>query len=167
MSGGGGKGGSQTTEMSIPGYLEDAAKGNLNRADDISQIGYTPYIGADVAAFTPQQNAAFAGANQAASAFGLPATAGTGMPEPQQFAGGISGYSSAPLYNESLAALQTQAPGQYNAITGMFIDPVTGQMSRGGQPQQQPMAQQQPINNPHWNFLMSSPEIKSIYGGGN
>jgi len=55
----GGKGGSSTTTVEVPEYIEEAAKRNLTRADVISQIGYVPYYGADVAAFTPLQEAAF------------------------------------------------------------------------------------------------------------
>ena len=48
------------------------------------------------------------------------------MPAPQTFVGGIQGYSSLPIYNESVAQLQATRPGQYDAIMGQFIDPFTG-----------------------------------------
>lgn len=130
MSGGGGKGGSQTTKMEIPKWMEEPAKRNLARAEEISQIGYVPYIGPDVAAFTPSQEAAFANNNSAASAFGMGGGA-SAMPAAETFAGGIRGYSSYPLYQESLAALQAANPGQYDAIASQFIDPVTGSPSSG------------------------------------
>ena len=69
----GGKGGSQTTEVKVPQYIEDAAKANLARADEISRIGYTPYYGPDVAAFSPMQQASFQNTADTASAFGLAA----------------------------------------------------------------------------------------------
>ena len=47
-------------------------------------------------------------------------------PAPQTFAGGVRGYSSYPLYQESLAQYEAAMPGQYNAIRNMYIDPVTG-----------------------------------------
>lgn len=122
---GGGKGGSQSTSVQIPAWLEQAARANLGRADQAAQIGYTPYYGPEVAAFTPMQQAAMQGTNQAASAFGMaaPTDAMAGMPQAQTFAGGVQGYSSAPMYEEALAALQQNAPGQYNAIRNMFLDP--------------------------------------------
>jgi len=122
---GGGKGGSQSTSVQVPAWLEQAAQGNLGRADQAAQIGYTPYYGPEVAAFTPMQQAAMQGTNQAASAFGMaaPTDAMAGMPQAQTFAGGVQGYSSAPMYEEALAALQQNAPGQYNAIRNMFLDP--------------------------------------------
>ena len=133
---GGGKGGSQSTSVQIPSWLENAARQNLGRANQVSQLGYTPYFGPDVAAMTPMQIAAMQGTNQAASAFGLPtADPMAGMPQAQDY-GGMSAYSSAPMFEQSVAALRANAPGQANAIAGMFIDPITGQMAS------QPMAQQ-------------------------
>jgi hypothetical protein len=125
----GGKGGTQTTEVKIPEWLEAAARENLARGQAVANIGYTPYYGPDVAAMTPMQLAAIQGTSSAAGAFGLPGggmTGMEGMPTPQTFAGGVQGYSSGGLYDQALAELQTRRPGQYNAITGMFVDPITG-----------------------------------------
>lgn len=123
------KGGSQSTTVSIPKWLQDAARTNMARADTLAQIGYTPYYGPDVAAFSPMQLAAMQGTNSAASAFGMaaPSDPMSGMPQPQTYAGGVQGYSSQPLYAESLAALQAAAPGQYAALLAPFINPVTGE----------------------------------------
>jgi hypothetical protein len=124
---GGGKGGKSTTEVKIPEWLESAARSNIGRAENVAGLGYTPYYGPDVAAMTPMQTAAGQGINTAAGAFGLGTTdLSMGMPAPQTFAGGVQGYSSGGLYDQSLAELQRRAPGQYNAMTGMFINPRTG-----------------------------------------
>lgn len=142
---GGGKGGSQSTSVQVPAWLESAAQQNLGRADQVSQLGYTPYYGPDVAAMTPMQIAAMQGTNQAASAFGLPtADPMAGMPQAQDY-GGMSAYSSAPMFEQSVAALRANAPGQANAMAGMFIDPITGQMA--SQPMAQQPAQMQPAQN--------------------
>jgi hypothetical protein len=123
----GGKGGRSTTEVKIPEWLETAARGNIGRAESVADLGYTPYYGPDVAAMTPMQTAAGQGINTAAGAFGLGTTdLSMGMPAPETFAGGVQGYSSGSLYDEALAELQRRAPGQYDAITGMFINPQTG-----------------------------------------
>ncbi len=132
----GGKGGSQTTKVEVPQYIEDAAKANLARADEISRIGYTPYYGPDVAAFSPMQQASFQNTADTASAFGLAAPTSQqdimgGMPAPTTYAGGVSGYSSAPMYEQSLAELQAQRPAQYQAIMDQFIDPVGSPASSG------------------------------------
>ena len=124
----GGKGGSTSSTVTIPQYIEDAAKANLAKADEISKIGYTPYYGPDVAAFTPMQQAGFQNTAGMADAFGL-AGGGTGMegmPTPTTYAGGIQGYSSAPIFEQSMAELEARRPGQYAAINAPFIDPVTG-----------------------------------------
>ena len=127
MSGGGGKGGSTTQEVKIPAWLEQAAQANIRRAEDVAALGNVPYYGPDVAAMTPMQMAAGQGINTAAGAFGLGTNdLSMGMPAPQTFAGGVQGYSSGNLYDQALRELQARAPGQYNAITGMFINPQTG-----------------------------------------
>jgi hypothetical protein len=126
---GGGKGGKQSTEVEIPKWLEDAAKSNMAFGEQAAGLGFRPYFGADIAAPTPMQQAAFANTGQAANAFGVAGggmTGMEGMPTPQTFEGGVQGYSSAPMYEQSLAALQQNAPGQYDAIREMFINPQTG-----------------------------------------
>ena len=127
------KGGTSTSNTQIPAYLEDAVRENINRARDVSQIGYTPYYGPDVAAFSPMQQQSMRSTGNAASAFGLAPEGfdGTaGIPQAQTFAGGVQGYSSAPLYEQSLDNLFANSPAQYNAMSDMFIDPFTGASSR-------------------------------------
>ena len=140
----GGKGGRETTEVKIPEWLEAAAKENLARGQGVANIGYTPYYGPDVAAMTPLQIASNQGLSSAAGAFGLGGgglSMGTeGMPTPQTFAGGVQGYSSGGLYDQALAELEARRPGQYNAITGMFVDPITGAAPLSFGPSVQPMA---------------------------
>ena len=124
----GGKGGSTSSTVTIPQYIEDAARANLAKAEEISKIGDVRYYGPDVAAFTPMQQAAFQNTAGMADAFGL-AGGGTGMegmPTPTTYAGGIQGYSSAPIFEQSVAELEARRPGQYAAINAPFIDPVTG-----------------------------------------
>ena len=122
----GGKGGSQTTSVTIPPWLEQAAQTNLARADQLASIGYTPYYGPDVAAMTPMQMAAMQGTNQAASAFGLGSVDPmAGMPQAYDF-GGMSAYLSYPIYSQSLDQLQASRPGQFAALQAPFIDPITG-----------------------------------------
>jgi len=128
----GGKGGSTTSSVQIPEYIEKAAQRNLNKAERISQLGYVPYYGPDVAAFTPMQQAAFQNTADTASAFGMAAPTSQqdimgGMPAPTQYAGGIQGYSSAPMYQQSVDELARQRPAQKSYIDSFFIDPYTGE----------------------------------------
>ena len=131
----GGKGGSTSTSVSIPEYIEEAAKQNLAKAEGISQIGYVPYYGPSVAAFTPFQQASFQQTADTASAFGLgPQTPMSqqdimgGMPAPTEYAGGVMGYSSQPLYQQAVDQLAAERPAQAQYIESFFIDPVTGQV---------------------------------------
>lgn len=126
---GGGKGGKSTTEVKIPEWLESAAQESLGRGQAVANLGYTPYYGPDVAAMTPMQAAAGQGISSAAGAFGLPGggmTGMEGMPAPQTFAGGVQGYSSGNLFDQSVNELRRRRPGQYDAMMGMFVNPQTG-----------------------------------------
>ncbi len=126
------KGGSTSSTVEVPQYIEDAARRNLTQADLISKIGFIPEYGPTVAAFTPSQEAAFQGTAQAASAFGLPGGGMSqqdimgGMPEPTTYDGGVRGYSSLPIYEQALEAFGQARPGQKEYIDSFFIDPFTG-----------------------------------------
>ena len=125
MSGGGGKGGSETTKTEVPDWIKQPAIRNLQRAEDVQRIEYMPYRGPEVAAFNATQNAAMNNNIGAAEAFGLLGanhglTAQTGMPTPTDF-NGFSGYSSMPIYDQALAdtkAAQPDAVAQYDALFG-------------------------------------------------
>ena len=126
----GGKGGSTSSSVQIPSWLEDAAKTNLSRSDYASQIGYMPYYGPDVAAQTQNQMLGNQATYDAAAAFGLVPQGGNanaGMPTPTTYANGITGYSSGDLYDQAVAELASRRPGQADAYNSMFIDPYSGQ----------------------------------------
>jgi len=125
------KGGSTSSTVSVPQYIEDAAKRNLNRADDISKIGFLPNYGPDVAAATPMMGAAAQNVANTADYFGVGSNMSQrdimgGMDDPTTYAGGVRGYSAAPNFEQSLETLAEKRPGQYDYINSMFIDPVTG-----------------------------------------
>ena len=125
----GGKGGSQTQAVEIPKWLEDASQRNIGRAEQAQQLGYMPYYGPDVAAFSPAQQTAMQSSYDAAAAFGLAPQGGNvmaGMPQAQDFGGGMMGYSSAPLYEQALAELAAKHPGTVSQYNRMFADPITG-----------------------------------------
>lgn len=127
---GGGKGGSTTSKVEVPQWVEDAAQENIGTARDIARLDYVPYYGPDVAAATPQQMASWQGANQAASAFGMP-TGEISLPEAQNF-GGVQAYSSGGIYDQALAELRRRRPEQFAARQNIF----------GPQQQAQPFASQ-------------------------
>jgi len=128
------KGGSTTSEVKVPEYIEAAAQRNLNRADKVSQLGYVPEYGPTVAAFTPMQQAAFQNTAGAAGAFGMSSPTSQrdimgGMAPPTTYANGVQGYSSAPMYEQMVAELARNRPGQKSYIDSFFIDPTSGNYS--------------------------------------
>ena len=132
---GGGKGGSKTTSAQIPQYIEDASKANLKLADKLSNVGYVPYYGPDVAAMSPMQQASMQGTDQMAGAFGMPTTGGQQyMPEPTTFAGGVQGYSSAPLFEQAQMNLQKYRPAQAQYMDSFFMNPQTGEAGQNAAP---------------------------------
>jgi len=128
----GGKGGSQTSSVEIPQYIEDAARRNLAKADQIAQIGNVVNPGPTSAAFTPMQSSAFQNTADTANAFGMNAPQGQaniqrgGMDEAQQYANGVRGYSSTPIYDQSMEAFGVRDPGQQAFIDSMFLDKQDG-----------------------------------------
>ena len=119
--------GGTTQEMPIlPTWQEKGYQQGLNLAKDVSQIGYVPYYGPDIAAFSPMQEAAFQGTDLMAGAFGMPTTGGQSyLPQSQNF-GGVQGYSSAPIFTQAKADLASNAPAQAQYLASFGIDPVTG-----------------------------------------
>lgn len=138
----GGKGGSETQKTTIPKYIEDAAQQNLQRAAQVGQIGYMPYYGPDVAALTPLQESAMQNNAGAASAFGLGVPAQSSlMNAPTEYANGVRGYSSQPMYQNAVDAFTAANPeqaAQYNALfgnqVGRFGDPAQATSAVGAAP---------------------------------
>jgi len=134
------KGGSTEQKVTLPKFYETALQQTIGMGRDVAQTGYVPYYGPDVAALSPMQNAALEGTNQMASAFGMPtADMGSYMPQAQTFAGGVQGYSAAPIYQESVDALAANRPAQKAYIDSFSINPVTGAPASRG-PSGQPVA---------------------------
>jgi len=131
------KGGTTSTGSSteIPQWVQDAGRKQYQTGTELGQIGYTPYYGADVAAFNPLQTAAFDSTGMAANAFGMgggsPTFATDGIQAPQTFAGGMRGYSGMPMYTEALNTLEQQRPYQKQQLEQQFIDPTTGLTPEG------------------------------------
>lgn len=120
----GGKGGSTTSAQEIPDWMRQPAERNIARAEQAQQIGYQPYYGLDVAAMNPTQMAAGQATIDAAQAFGMAPqglTAYQGMAQPEMV-GGMRGYSSAPMFEQAVAAGGVADPTQqqiYNTLFGV------------------------------------------------
>jgi len=156
----GGKGGSTTSKVEIPAWAEQAAQQNLAKANELAQIGYTPYYGPDIAAQTPLQQSAIGNLGAAAGAYGLgaPTSATAGMPQATTYANGMQGYSSGSLYDQAVAELQARRPAQYNALNAPFINPVTGEAPKS------PYANYQ---TPEQIAAANAPAPAPTYGGDN
>lgn len=123
MSGGGGKGGSQTQSVEIPEWLQQASQENINRAKQVADIDYMPYMGPTVAAMTPLQLAAIQNTSGAAGAFGLGGSGMTGMegmPQPQEFGGGVRGYSDFPIYEQARQLYAEYDPANFAKRNALF-----------------------------------------------
>jgi hypothetical protein len=102
-----------------PKWFEDAAIKSLQVADRINQAGFVPYMGNEVAAFTPMQQRAM----QSASDW-MSASDGTGrvdamagMPQATVDGSGVAGYASAPGMMRNLELLRERMPKQYDLLT--------------------------------------------------
>ena len=123
MSGGGGKGGSQTQSVEIPEWLQQASQENIARAKQVADIDYMPYMGPTVAAMTPLELAAIQNTSGAAGAFGLGGSGMTGMegmPQPQEFGGGVRGYSDFPIYEQARQLYAEYDPANFAKRNALF-----------------------------------------------
>lgn len=138
--------GSKSTQSTqIPEYIEEAGKLALERAKQIQGMGYIPYMGPEVAAINPYEQASAANVASMASAFGMQAPAALdmgGMPTVTQ--GGMTGYSSYPAYMASLERLRATRPEMYEYLSGMTrFDPITGALNPDYDAQIEAMSQPQ------------------------
>ena len=116
----GGKGGSTSSKVEIPKWLEEPSKRAIARGEDMAQLEFQPWQGPDVAAFNATQNAAFDNTNTAAGEFGL-SQGSSGMPQPMDY-NGFAGYSSYPIFGDAKTAWQQANPEQAAAYDALFGD---------------------------------------------
>lgn len=134
--GGGGKGAQESTKIELDPDIKKAALENLDIANEVAAIGYTPYEGPTHAGFTPQQLDSMQNTNRSAGAFGMASQnlnpnmsqaqigeALTGMMGPNASAGGFSGYSASPMFYE---ALNQMPQAQRGATESFTMNPFTG-----------------------------------------
>jgi len=113
------------TKTQLPAWYEDAAKDLIALGKKRSTLGYVPYLGPDVAAITPQQEAGIKGYDAMSSAFGMPAGGAQALsylPQATEFAGGVKGYSSFPGFEQSMKALKAKYPGIYDYLQSFSVN---------------------------------------------
>ena len=130
------KGGSTTTEKIAPKFAETAEQQKIGLGRDLSAMGYNPYFGPDIAAMSPLESAAYEGTNLMSGAFNMPTAVGGYMPQPTTFAGGVQGYSSAPMFVESRDALRQYTPGSFDYLESFMVDPMSGETGSRAAPNQ-------------------------------
>ncbi len=147
---GGKQSSTQVQEQRLPPWVEEAARENLDIANEVFAMGYTPNFTPSVAAMTPMQDNAALAINSAAQAFGLPSvdfgrqnrrrlmndqplltreeqlSMLLGMPPPITTAGGFRGYSTEPVYNASLEYNAGRFPAQEAMRRSFTMEPATG-----------------------------------------
>jgi len=121
----GGKGGSQKSKVEIPDFIMDPARRNINRAEALAQVGYIPYYGPEVAALSPMQLGAMQSTADAATAFGLAPQmdVAASLPQAQDFGGGMMGYGSGDLFQNSVNQFAANNPAQYAQFSSQFTGP--------------------------------------------
>jgi len=125
--GGGGKGGSQSTEIQIPAWAERAMQENLRKAQRLGEVGYMPFYGGQVAALDPVQEQLMQKRYDRGAALGL-VDSGVdvlaGMPEAQEFDMGdgqtIRGYGSGGLFESARNEFIARNPDQARAFFSEF-----------------------------------------------
>ena len=164
MASGGGKGGSTTTEVKVPEYFAKAAEQNLDYAGRAADVGYVPYSGPEIAAFSPAMTSAFDNTNDMAGAYGMKQmdySNGYGVPAPTRFADGSMGYSTMPQYNQMMAQFARERPAQKAAIDNFFINPLTG---AGGISSYNPVPSGPPVAARTTNTYGGRPDNPYMYG---
>ena len=131
----GGKGGSQSAQVQIPQYLEDAARQNIDRAQAIQNMPYAPIMGPTMAGFTSGQKAGMESQAALAQRMGIiPQSydvASGYMPGEIDVGNGLTAYASYPGAKERVIAAFEESPQlarQYGSL--MFEERPTYQQLR-------------------------------------
>jgi len=132
------KGGRESTDRTMPAFFETALQQGVGMGTDLAASPYIGYRGADVAAFSPMQEAAFRNQQNAMTAFGMDGGQGSYLPTPVN-TGGALGYSSAPVFDDAVRNLEANSPAAAEFISSFGIDPVTGAVGSRA-PDSQPVA---------------------------
>jgi len=118
----GGKGGSTSASVEVPEFIRAPAERNIQRAEQVQQLGYMPYMGVDVAAPTPGMQNLMQQRGRTAEMLGIVGPGYdpmAGMPEAQTI-GGVTGYRSYDPAFESVQMLAEAAPEQMGRFGALY-----------------------------------------------
>lgn len=120
----GGKGGSQSSQVQIPGYMEDALRQQLARAQAVQNMPYAPIMGPTMAGFTSGQKAGMESQAALAQRMGIIPqeydVASGYMPGAIDVGNGLTAYASYPGAKERVLAAYEENPQLQRSMEALY-----------------------------------------------
>ena len=120
----GGKGGSQSSQVQIPGYMEDALRQQLARAQAVQNMPYAPIMGPTMAGFTSGQKAGMESQAALAQRMGIIPqeydVASGYMPGAIDVGNGLTAYASYPGAKERVLAAYEENPQLRRSMEALY-----------------------------------------------
>jgi len=130
----GGKGGSQSAQVQIPQWAEDAARQNIARAQAVQNMPYAPIMGPTMAGFTSGQKAGMESQAALAQRMGIiPQSydvASGYMPGEIDAGNGLTAYASYPGAKERVLAAFEENPALQRSYESLYANAPTYQQLR-------------------------------------
>jgi|DEB0MinimDraft_6_1074348.scaffolds.fasta_scaffold00653_5 hypothetical protein len=130
----GGKGGSQSAQVQIPQWAEDAARQNIARAQAVQNMPYAPIMGPTMAGFTSGQKAGMESQAALAQRMGIiPQSydvASGYMPGEIDVGNGLTAYASYPGAKERVLAAFEENPALQRSYESLYANAPTYQEIR-------------------------------------
>mgnify|MGYP000353780774 CR=1 FL=1 len=132
----GGKGGSQSSQVQIPAYMEDALKQQIARAQAVQSMPYAPIMGPTMAGFTGGQRAGLESQAALAQRMGIISpeydVASGYMPGAMDVGNGLTAYASYPGAKERVIAAFAENPELERQFKGLYAPQPTYQETMAG-----------------------------------
>lgn len=167
-----GAAGSTSSSVDLPPWLQGKAQENLNRAQGVQNFNPIPFMGPQVAAINPMQQAGMQSAMDAGYAYGLAnkMDVGSMLPTATDYGGGISGYSAFPMFEQGMAQFREKYPDQatlFDRFNAPTRTPVGGTANYGVTPAATGTAASATVANPYFGGLGSTtPTANDVFFGG-
>tara|TARA_S200002703_G_scaffold60664_1_gene52515 strand:+ start:2015 stop:2779 length:765 start_codon:yes stop_codon:yes gene_type:complete len=127
----GGKGGSQSSQVQIPGYMEDALRQQLARAQAVQNMPYAPIMGPTMAGFTSGQKAGMESQAALAQRMGIIPqeydVASGYMPGAIDVGNGLTAYASYPGAKERVISAFEENPALQRSYESLYANAPTYQ----------------------------------------
>ena len=130
----GGKGGSQSAQVQIPQWAEDAARQNIARAQAVQNMPYAPIMGPTMAGFTSGQKAGMESQAALAQRMGIIPqdynVASGYMPGEIDVGNGLTAYASYPGAKERVISAFEENPALQRSYESLYANAPTYQQLR-------------------------------------